>query len=238
DDSAETFSAEAAGLAILREAGSPLLVPVVLFVRGGRPGILLTEWIESGSKGKDFWEDFGRGLARLHRYTGPGYGLDRDNFIGRLPQSNARHESWVEFFVQERIEPQVRRAKEGGRWNSSWNAGLEKLTTCLTALLPDCPEASLIHGDLWGGNFLVAKNGAAALIDPAVYFGHRETDLAMTELFGGFDRRFYAAYREEWPLEPGYEERREVYNLYHLLNHLNHFGGGYAGAVERALRAD
>jgi fructosamine-3-kinase len=102
-------------------------------------------------------------------------------------------------------------------------------------VLPDRPEASLVHGDLWGGNFLVAETGAAALVDPAVYFGHRETDLAMTELFGGFDERFYGAYREEWSLEPGYEERREIYNLYHLLNHLNHFGGGYAGAVGRAL---
>ena len=101
--------------------------------------------------------------------------------------------------------------------------------------LPARPEASVLHGDLWSGNFLATSTGAAALIDPAVYYGHRETDLALTELFGGFDARFYAAYREAWPLEPGYEVRREVYNLYHLINHLNHFGGSYARSVQAVL---
>jgi protein-ribulosamine 3-kinase len=112
---------------------------------------------------------------------------------------------------------------------------LGNLYRCLDELLPSHPEASCLHGDLWSGNFMVTYAGQAALIDPGAYYGHRETDLAMTHLFGGFDKKFYAAYEEAWPLEPGYEGRRDVYNLYHMLNHLNHFGNSYAGSVETLL---
>ena len=128
-------------------------------------------------------------------------------------------------------------AREAGRWTSGWDAPLEGLYARLDELLPERPEASVLHGDLWSGNVLVTEAGAAALVDPAAYYGHREADLALTELFGGFDARFYAAYREAWPLEPGYAARREVYNLYHLINHLNHFGGSYARSVQAALES-
>ncbi|MDX1529946.1 MAG: fructosamine kinase family protein, partial [Rhodothermales bacterium] len=202
------------------------------------PGVLLMEWVEPRNKGRGFGERFGEGLAQLHRHTsGDGrYGFDRANFIGRLPQANDWHGSWPAFFRSRRLEPQVRMARERRRWRSGWTALADRLFDRLDALLPEAPPASVLHGARGGATARAAAGGRAALVDPAAYYGHRETDLSMTELFGGFDRDFYAGYRSAWPLEPGYDERREVYNLYHLLNHLNHFGASYAGGVERVLR--
>lgn len=240
-DAGRTFEAEAAGLRALRAADSPLLIPEVIAVANSdrlRPGFLLMEWIESGPPTDGFWTDFGDGLARLHRRTVPGggYGFEHDNFIGRLPQQNAWRERWPDFFRSQRLAPQLDRARASGHWNVAWDAPADRLLDRLDDLLPADPPTSVLHGDLWSGNFLATGDGRAALIDPATYYGHRETDLALTELFGGFDRRFYDAYRAAWPLEPGYSARREVYDLYHLVNHLNHFGSGYAGGVERTLR--
>jgi fructosamine-3-kinase len=242
---AAAFPAEAEGLRALREASGEacnerLHIPEALLTVGAvppEPGILILEWVEPGVPDASFWEAFGTGLAELHRVTGAGYGFRRDNFIGRLPQWNTWYASWPDFFGAMRIEPQVRMARDGGRWDDRWTAPLERLMRALDELLPARPEASILHGDLWSGNFLVAQEDRAALIDPAVYYGHRETDLAMTELFGGFDDRFYSAYRNAWPLEAGYELRRQVYNLYHLINHLNHEGAAYARSVDRILTA-
>ncbi len=234
-----TFQAEAVGLRALRAAESPLVIPEVVALgeaRSDRPGFLVLEWIEPGRPGPRFWEHFGEGLARLHQAQGPRYGFTQDNFIGRMPQENAWEDDWPTFFWRHRLLPQVRWARQRGRWERGWDRWLERLEKRLPELLPARPPASLLHGDLWSGNFMVTADGRAALIDPAVYYGDRETDLAMTELFGGFDPRFYAAYRAAWPLEPGYEERRELYNLYHLMNHLNLFGSSYASGVARTLR--
>lgn len=235
-----TFEAEAAGLRAIREGSSSLLIPDVLTARNadGEPGFLLMEWVEPGVQTGGFWGRFGEGLVGLHRCTsGDGrYGFASDNFIGRLPQRNDWQATWPDFFRSQRLEPQIALARERGRWQRSWDALAERLLDRLSALLPEAPPASVLHGDLWSGNFLASEDGRAALIDPAAYYGHREADLAMTELFGGFEARFYDAYRAAWPLESGYEDRREVYNLYHLINHLNHFGTGYAGGVERTLR--
>ena len=239
-DVASTFPAEAEGLEALRAAESPLRVPEVVARRppdGEVPGFLLMDWMDAGRRSRGFWERFGQGLADLHRHTAPRYGFATDNFIGRLPQRNGWMPTWPAFFRRCRLEPQVAMARERGRWRPEWDAGLSRLLGSLRDLLPERPEPSLLHGDLWSGNYLVTVDGSAALIDPAVYYGHREAELAYTELFGGFEPAFYEAYREAWPLEPGYEERREVYNLYHLLNHLNHFGGGYAHDVARVLKA-
>jgi fructosamine-3-kinase len=236
---ARTFPPEAAGLKALRDADSPLVVPEVYAAEGAtdhRPGFLLTAWIDTGSPSRGFWEDFGKGLAQLHRHTADRYGFERDNFIGRLPQSNTWMSNWPRFMRRERLQPQVERARNQGRWQTAWDRPLDRLFDRLPDLLPGRPPASVLHGDLWNGNYMVAASGTAALIDPATYYGHREADLAMTELFGGYDDRFYDAYRSAWPLEPGYEERRTVYNLYHLINHLNHFGGGYARRVKAALQ--
>lgn len=240
-EAGRTFEAEAAGLRALRSAGAPLVVPDVIAsedAAGERPGVLLMEWVEAGRTSGRFWAGFGEALAKLHRHTEPDgrYGFERSNFIGRLPQPNAWHTRWPDFFRSQRLAPQIAMARDSGRWRSGWDALADRLLDRLSELLPADPPASMLHGDLWSGNFLPTADGRAALIDPAAYCGHREADLAMTELFGGFDGRFYDAYRAAWPLAPGYAERREVYNLYHLLNHLNHFGAGYAGGVERVLR--
>lgn len=234
-----TFEAEAAGLRALRDAASPLHVPEVHHVQptdGARPGVLVLEWLPTAPTTPAAWTHFGEGLAALHRHAGDAYGFTMDNYIGRRRQSNRAHPRWPDFFRAERLLPQAAWAQAEGRWRAGWDAGFEALCRRLDALLPEAPPPSMLHGDLWSGNFLVTPPGRAALVDPAAYHGHRETDLAMTELFGGFDERFYAAYRAAWPLEPGYAERRTVYNLYHLLNHLNHFGDAYAGGVERTLR--
>ncbi len=235
---ARTFPAEAAGLRALRAADSPLVIPAVVAAEeeaGERPGFLLMEWIETGAEGEGFWEAFGRGLAAMHRHTAEQFGFVQDNFIGRLPQRNAWAATWPAFFRHHRLGPQVQMARDRGRWQAAWNRALESLYRRLDDLLPVQPLSSILHGDLWSGNYLVTATGQAALIDPATYYGHREADLAMSELFGGFPARFYQAYREAWPLAPGYDTRRAIYNLYHLINHLNHFGGGYAGSVASIL---
>lgn len=240
EEVARTFPGEAAGLAALHEADSPIVVPPVLEVAPSdeeRPGFLVMEWVNSGRKGRRFWTRFGEGLAQLHRHTVKEYGFDRDNFIGQLPQHNKWMDNWPAFFRTQRLEPQVQMARERGRWQTEWNRGLEGLYRRLPELLPGAPEASILHGDLWKGNYMVTATGDPALIDPATYYGHREADLAMTELFGGFQDRFYEAYRGTWAMEDGYETRRDVYNLYHLINHLNLFGAGYASSVERILRS-
>jgi fructosamine-3-kinase len=236
---ARTFPGEAAGLKALAEAESPLDIPAVIdraAPDGNRPGFLVMEWIETGRKRDDFWDDFGRGLADLHRHAEAQYGFEQDNFIGRLPQQNEWRDTWPAFFRTQRLEPQVRMARERNRWRTDWNDALEALYRRLPDMLPETPEASVLHGDLWKGNFMVTAEGDPAIIDPATYYGHREADLAMTELFGGYQDRFYDAYRGAWPLEPGYDTRKEVYNLYHLINHLNLFGAGYASSVEGILR--
>lgn len=238
EEVARTFEGEAAGLKALGAADSPLVVPSVVETAPAtneRPGFLVMEWINSGRQGRDFWGRFGEGLAELHRTTADEYGFERDNFIGQLPQHNDRTDRWPSFFREQRLEPQVEMARERGRWRSAWDEGLETLYRRLPDILPAAPEPSVLHGDLWKGNFMVTSIGDPALIDPATYYGHREADLAMTELFGGYENRFYDAYRSAWSLEPEYETRRNVYNLYHLINHLNHFGGGYAGSIERTL---
>jgi protein-ribulosamine 3-kinase len=239
DEVARTFPGEAAGLEVLGEADSPLAVPSVLETAasaGDRPGFLVTEWINTGRKGQQFWTQFGEGLAALHRHAADEYGFDRNNFIGRLPQQNEWMDDWPAFFRTQRLEPQVGMARERDRWQTDWNEPLQALYRRLPDLLPSHPTPSVLHGDLWKGNYMVAATGTPALIDPATYYGHREADLAMTELFGGFQDRFYDAYRGAWGLAPRYETRRDVYNLYHLINHLNLFGGGYASSVDGILR--
>lgn len=236
----ETFVAEGKGLDVLASQDTGLVIPKTISMKNADstgPGLLLMDWIAEEAKNDSFWESLGRGLARLHRAgSGETYGLEIDNFIGRLRQRNTPHTDWPEFFADERILPQVEMAQRSGRWSSAWEHGLSGLMSSLTSVLPSRPHASLVHGDLWAGNVMASKGGRAAIVDPAVYRGHREVDLAMSELFGGFSSIFYSAYNAEWEVEAGYRDRRDVYNLYHLISHLNHFGSSYAAQVAGILR--
>jgi fructosamine-3-kinase len=200
---------------------------------------LLLEWLEPGSAANDTWPALGRQLAGLHRESAPAFGAATDNYIGSLRQSNGLCETWPAFWLERRIGPQWEQAREHGFFDDSDEQAFRQLC----AAMPDVLEAgaadgpSLLHGDLWGGNVHITADGTAALIDPSTYHGHREVDLAMAELFGGFPHDFFAAYREAWPLEPGYESgRRNLYQLYYLLVHVNLFGSGYTGGVRRVLR--
>jgi fructosamine-3-kinase len=234
------FAAEARGLEALAAACSGLVVPRVLAVcddpEPGTPAWLALEWLEPVPRTADVGERLGRGLAALHR-TGGAWGWDEDNFIGSLPQENAPAGSWAVFWWERRLEPQLRRARTAGRLpgrEREWERLREALPRLLAPAEDDGP--SLLHGDLWSGNVVATPRGPA-LVDPAVYRGHREVDLAMTELFGGFGPDFHAAYEEAWPLRPGYrEERRGVYQLFYLLVHVNLFGGDYVAQTAEVLR--
>ena len=224
------FHAEAHGLRLLADS-STVGIPEVLAVD---EDFILLSWI-SGNQGSPDSRALGRQLAALHQSQGERFGLDRDNFIGANPQQNTQHDSWVEFFRCQRLEAQAQLARRNGRWNSMRDKALGRLLGRLDSLLPANPPVSLLHGDLWGGNVLGDENGQPYLIDPAVYFGDRETDIAFSQLFGGFSSTFYDTYNNAWPLETGWQERFEIYNLYHLLNHLNLFGEGYGPGVDRIL---
>ncbi|CAN5213644.1 fructosamine kinase family protein [soil metagenome] len=230
------FEKEADGLNLLRSAGTSLRIPEVRAC--GRPseiapGFLLMEYVDEEKKGDSFV--FGAELAKLHQTRADYFGLDVDNYIGSLPQSNRHHDSWNSFFVNERINPQLKKAVDSALLNHSLIRNWERLSSQLDELLPAC-KPSLIHGDLWGGNYLFDKTGRAVLIDPAVYYGHPEMDVAFTKMFGGFSPEFYKGYESVSPLEPGFSDRVPVCNLYPLLVHVNLFGGHYASQCSRFLQ--
>ncbi len=233
------FEHEAAGLEALHDAGQ-LTVPRPVAHHNGGDGVppyLLTTWIATGRRAPDFSEQFGRRFARLHRNaTGERFGFHDDNYLGSTAQPNPWTDDWVAFWRDHRLGFQLGLARRNGHTGELETLGtrlLDRLGDYLAE--PDEPPA-LLHGDLWGGNYLVDETGHAAIIDPAAYYGRREADLAMTRLFGGFDGAFYAAYEEEWPLAEGAPDRIEIYTLYHLLNHLNLFGGSYLGGCLRILK--
>lgn len=231
---AAQFAAEKTGLELLQSTRTVRIPDVVAF--NDNPPFLALEWLGQGAKSAVVAEALGRGLADLHRVTGPHYGLDSDNFIGSTPQINQPADNWVSFFAEHRLGYQMELAGRNGYLLGQRKSRLAHLITRLDEWLPAHPPASLLHGDLWGGNWIVTTSKDPALIDPAVYYGHREADLAFTEVFGGFSPAFYRAYNTTWPLEPGYDNRKDLYNLYHLLNHLNLFGEGYGSSVDAILR--
>ena len=254
------FSAEQEGLAAIRKTnaiGVPQVIATGVFTgdgsaagrftgdepAAGRPkdcSFLIMDYLEAGPRKSDFWERFGRQLAAMHRAQtdewtpGGKYGFTQNNFIGAGKQNNSICDSWIDFFREYRLERQFKLA--GLYFDSYGRKAMLSLLDHLEEYLVEPEYPSLLHGDLWGGNFVTGPDGAAWLIDPAVYVGHAEADLAMTELFGGFAPAFYGSYKEVSPLLPGYADRRELYNLYHLLNHLNLFGEGYYGEVMRIIR--
>ncbi|MGD9992233.1 MAG: fructosamine kinase family protein [Salinivirgaceae bacterium] len=198
---------------------------------------LLLEFIEQGPKPDNFFSDFGAAFAQMHRFTAAHYGFYEDNFIGSTPQYNvaegAERTNWSQFYLHKRLYPQVKFARQSGLLNRKHETKLEQLFAKVPEILHGSEEVpTLLHGDLWGGNYLCDKQGKAVLIDPAAYYGHREADLAMTKMFGGFSHEFYKSYQQHFPLAPGWEYRENLYLLYHQLNHLNLFGSSYlAGSI-------
>jgi protein-ribulosamine 3-kinase len=194
---------------------------------------LVLEYVEFGKQAERASATFGGQLAELHRVNAPRFGWYRDNTIGSTPQRNTYEDSWVVFWREHRLGFQLQLAIGNGS-HGPLIAKLEQVLEGIPTLLAGHdPQPALLHGDLWAGNFAADISGRAVIYDPAVYYGDRETDLAMTELFGGFGPRFYHAYKNEYPIMTGYDVRRTLYNLYHVLNHVNLFGGGYARQAER-----
>jgi fructosamine-3-kinase len=223
-DSLDMFETEAAGLEALATAGAIRTPGVVCSGQWEDHAYLVLEYIPLQKTGDPALA--GRQLAALHRATGRHYGWKQDNYIGATPQPNTPDDSWVEFWHGQRLGFQLALAERRGYGGALQVAGA-RLLGRLPALLDHNPSVSLLHGDLWSGNLGYDRNGAPVIYDPAVYYGDRECDLAMSELFGGFSEHFYRAYDEAWPLDAGYATRKTLYNLYHILNHLNLFGGGY-----------
>lgn len=228
------FEAEAEGLKALSRCAAWKVPSVLALGEAEGQAFLLLEWLEIGPlRDNASARRAGSALAELHRCIGEHFGWPRDNFIGNAPQHNGESDHWARFFVDRRIRPQLERAAECGFRGDLQKHGEAICEKAPALFLEYRPQPSLVHGDLWGGNLGALADGTPVLFDPAVHFGDRETDLAMSELFGGLPLAFYAAYREAWPLNEGYEARKPLYNLYHILNHLNLFGRGYLGQAER-----
>jgi protein-ribulosamine 3-kinase len=229
------FAAEADGLEEIARAGALRAPKPVCYGTAGEFAYLVLEYVARGRGDVHSLDQMGRQLAQMHRFTNAHFGWRRDNTIGSTPQINTPSDDWTTFWRDQRLGFQLdlsaRRRYGGGLRRKG-----RQLLDCVDAFFTGyAPAPSLLHGDLWSGNYMIDAAGTPVIFDPAVYYGDREADLAMTELFGGFPARFYDAYREAYPLDPGYRIRKHLYNLYHVLNHLNLFGGGYGAQAERMI---
>ena len=229
------FEAESAGLQEMAKTQTLRVPDAVVCGTTAGQSFLVLENIDFGRSSQASDRLLGRQLAQMHRPKQPFFGWHQDNTIGSTPQSNGHSTDWLDFWREQRLGFQLRLAAANGYCGRLQSKG-EKLCIAMPGLFQDYqPYPSLLHGDLWGGNASVDRSGNPVIYDPACYYGDREADLAMTELFGGFGRDFYAAYQEEWPLKTGYPMRKIFYNLYHILNHLNLFGSGYLGQAESMI---
>lgn len=225
---ADMFITEAHGLQELRKANAIKVPEVILYDKD----FILLEFIDTGAKKNDFFEEFGRKFAQLHKFSADEFGFYEDNYIGSTPQKNINDENtrrnWTNFYFNKRLLFQYKLAEKNGYTDSEFRKAFEMVTDKIESILQGSEETpSLLHGDLWSGNYMADESGEACLIDPAVYYGNREADLAMTKLFGGFSQTFYDSYNESFPLQEGWKYRENIYILYHVLNHLNLFGSGY-----------
>ena len=235
DASNALVQAEAQGLEWLGEANTVATARVAA-VCDSAP-LLILDWIETGDPRADFAEALGAGLARLHDFGAPCFGLSEDNFIGKLPQANGACDGCPEFYAYRRIEPLVRRAQDAGRLPPNLAREASQMFSRFDALCGPEEEPAHLHGDLWNGNVMTGRDGQAVLIDPSVYGGHREIDLSMMRLFGGFPERTFDAYANQHPLSEEAADRVLFYQLYPLLVHVTLFGGGYVDQCAQALRA-
>jgi fructosamine-3-kinase len=230
----DMFEAESLGLKEMAETETIRVPKPVCSGIAESQSYLVMEYLEMGQAARDGRAMAGRQLAQMHQADWRSFGWHRDNTIGSTPQPNDPAESWIDFWRDHRLGFQLDLAARNGYGGSLQRSG-ERLLQGFHTLIDHDPQPSLLHGDLWGGNIAYDEKGNPVIFDPAVYYGDREADLAMTELFGGFGNDFYHAYREAWPLAPGYSTRKVLYNLYHILNHLNLFGGGYLGQASSMI---
>lgn len=226
---------EALGLALLDSAQAIQTPKVVGTGFSGQYAFLVLEFVEKQEYGKDFMAEFGHKLALLHQKSDSSFGLSHSNFIGSLVQNNQQHTTWEAFFINERLVPQLKMARDCGKLPKKVITWFDALFARLADIFPN-ESPALLHGDLWAGNYLCGRNQTPYLIDPAVYYGHREMDIAMTQLFGGFPNSFYEGYQRVFPLEKAWKSRIEIANLYPLLVHVNLFGGGYVDTVDKIVR--
>ncbi len=235
DQAYEMFLAEKKGLESIADTKTIAVPKVLLCEALDKGGLLVMEYIECRTASPEEMEQFGHQLAALHRQSiGNDFGWESDNFIGSLEQSNHQNTDWSEFYMARRLLPQLQLAKDGGLLHKEEIPSDQRLLKTCQNLFPEV-KPSLLHGDLWSGNYLISKEGMPYLIDPATYYGHYEVDIAMSRLFGGFSRQFYAAYAEHFPEVGAEAERNDIYQLYYLLVHLNLFGGSYYGSVKHIL---
>lgn len=227
--------AEAEGLAALAATGTVRVPTVVSCDDSGSEGRLIVEHLDLRSLDRNGGALLGRQLAALHRHTHEQFGWPTDNYIGLGPQPNGWMESWPRFYTEKRLRPQLALARGNGADHKTLEGGKDLAEKVAAFFIGNHPAPSLVHGDLWGGNAGQLPDGTPVVFDPACHYGDREVDLAMSELFGGFPDAFHAAYREAWPLAEGYETRKTLYNLYHVLNHFNTFGAGYLGQAQRMI---
>ncbi len=229
------FEAESRGLNLLSTENAIRIPTVIGYGEKDVHQFLLLEYIHQAQRSAKYWEQLGIRLARLHSATNYRFGLDHDNYIGSLRQFNNQQSTWVEFFIGQRLNIQLKLAFDNGLAKSNWPRQFELLYKKLPSLLPE-EKPSLLHGDLWSGNLITEEHGEPCLIDPSVYYGNREADLAMTKLFGGFADEFYSVYEANSTIQRGYQQRLDLYNLYPLLVHVNLFGASYIGSVDSILR--
>jgi fructosamine-3-kinase len=228
------FEAEALGLKQMLETRTILVPQPICWGLSDRSSFLVLEWLEFGRGDHHSWEAMGCQLAALHRAGGASrFGWQQDNTIGSTPQINTWTDNWADFFAEYRIGYQLRLAKKRGGGLPPENLVIPAIREFLA---PHHPRPSLVHGDLWSGNAAVTVDGDPVILDPATYYGDREVDIAMTELFGGFPAAFYRGYNQVFPLDEGYQSRKTLYNLYHVLNHFNLFGGGYGSQASQMLQ--
>jgi len=228
------FEKEAKGLEILQNTNTIRTPKVIVLGESEEVSFLILEYIESKNPKSIFWEEFGAKLASLHQCTTTTFGLDYDNYIGSLYQQNNFHTNWTDFFIEERLQIQIKLARDHHQIESATISKFEKLYNRLDDIFPK-EQPALLHGDLWSGNFIVDEKGAPVIMDPAVYYGHREMEIAMTKLFGGFDNQFYDAYNAHFQLEKGWQNRMDICNLYPLMVHVNLFGGSYLNQVKNII---
>jgi protein-ribulosamine 3-kinase len=232
---ADMFASEFAGLEEIAETGAVCVPKPVAYGEAGSQAFLVLEYLEFGVSNHQAQRLLGQQLAELHRQKQPYFGWHRDNTIGSTPQINMRSEDWIAFWRERRLGFQLQLAGRNGYVGRLQTQG-ELLCSALNGLFDGYrPQPSLLHGDLWAGNSATDKQGRPVIFDPACYYGDREADIAMTELFGGYSKDFYQAYNDSWLLDPGYPIRKTLYNLYHILNHLNLFGGGYQRQAENMI---